>query len=58
MRELLPLVPELGEHYNLSLNVGKSAGQSVKHLHFWVIKREGGLGSSGKGLARLISEAG
>lgn len=57
MRELLPQVPELGEHYNLSLNVGKLAGQSVKHLHFWVVKREGGRGSSGKGLARLIAEA-
>lgn len=57
MRELLPQTPELGEHYNLSLNVGKLAGQSVKHLHFWVVKREGGRGSSGKGLARLIADA-
>jgi diadenosine tetraphosphate (Ap4A) HIT family hydrolase len=55
--ELLTKVPDLSEHYNLSFNVGKLAGQTVKHLHLWVIPREGGLPSSGLGLAALISKA-
>lgn len=43
--------------YNISINIGQTAGQTVKHIHFWVIPRAGGKLSSGKGLARLISEA-
>jgi diadenosine tetraphosphate (Ap4A) HIT family hydrolase len=59
--DLSELVGELRQSkdiqdYNLSLNVGKNAGQTVKHLHFWVIPREGGQPASGKGLALLIDE--
>lgn len=57
VRELLPQVPGLGMHYNLSFNVGKLAGQSVKHLHLWVIPSAAGRPASGKGFARLLAEA-
>jgi diadenosine tetraphosphate (Ap4A) HIT family hydrolase len=57
MKSLLGRVPGLAGDYNLSLNYGKNAGQSLKHLHFWVIPREDGKPSSGKGFARLIAEA-
>lgn len=56
MAELLAKVPKLGEHYNISLNFGKDSGQTIKHLHFWVIPRAAGQPASGKGLAGLISE--
>lgn len=56
VKELLPRVPNLGEQYNLSLNIGRDAGQTVKHLHFWVVPRASGQPASGKGLAGLISE--
>jgi len=55
--ELLPQVPNLLSSYNMSVNIGKDAGQSVGHVHFWVIPREPGLPASGKGLARLVNEA-
>lgn len=47
-------VPGLGTDYNLSLNVGRESGQTVEHLHFWVVPRRAGRPSSGKGLATLI----
>jgi diadenosine tetraphosphate (Ap4A) HIT family hydrolase len=50
-------IPAPLEHYNLSFNVGKLAGQTVKHLHMWVIPREAGQASTGMGLAALISKA-
>ncbi len=56
-KQLLPQVPGLPKNYNLSLNYGKEAGQTLKHLHFWVIPRQPGTPSSGKGLAKLINEA-
>jgi L-threonylcarbamoyladenylate synthase len=40
--------------YNLALNYGEAAGQTVKHLHFWVVLRSPGKPSSGKGLATLV----
>jgi diadenosine tetraphosphate (Ap4A) HIT family hydrolase len=54
---LLPHIPDLPDDYNLVLNHGALAGQSVKHLHLWVIPRFAGKPSSGKGFARLILEA-
>jgi diadenosine tetraphosphate (Ap4A) HIT family hydrolase len=48
-------VPASKDHYNLSLNVGEHAGQTVKHLHFWVIPRQPGLPTSGMGLATLVA---
>jgi diadenosine tetraphosphate (Ap4A) HIT family hydrolase len=41
--------------YNVSLNVGSQAGQTISHLHFWIIPRLAGKQSSGKGLASLIT---
>ena len=57
VKQLLEHIPNLPEHYNISLNRGHHAGQSVKHLHFWVIPREGGQPASGKGLISLIRHA-
>lgn len=54
-KKLLLQVPIDKENYNLSLNVGEQAGQTLKHLHFWVIPRKAGLPTSGKGLAALIN---
>ena len=58
IKQLLPRIPDLPSDYNLTLNYGKAAGQSVKHLHFWVVPRETGKHSSGKGLASLVFEVG
>jgi len=55
-KELLPQVPDVPSSYNISLNIGPGAGQTVKHLHFWVVPRPAGDPASGKGLARLIAE--
>jgi diadenosine tetraphosphate (Ap4A) HIT family hydrolase len=57
VKELLPRIPNLSKDYNLAINHGVLAGQSVKHLHLWVIPRVVGKPSSGKGFARLIIEA-
>ena len=56
VKQLLPKIPNLTAEYNLALNYGKVAGQSVEHLHFWVIPREADKPSSGKGLATLIKD--
>jgi diadenosine tetraphosphate (Ap4A) HIT family hydrolase len=55
-KQLLAKVPIDRAHYNLSLNVGQHAGQTLKHLHFWVIPRRAGLPTSGKGLATLVAD--
>lgn len=57
MKELLHKVPDFPTDYNLSLNLGRHAGQSVKHLHFWFIPRPAGHRASGKGLAGFIDDA-
>lgn len=57
MKALLPQVAGPQSSFNISLNFGADAGQTVDHLHFWIIPRKAGKPSSGKGLARLISEA-
>jgi diadenosine tetraphosphate (Ap4A) HIT family hydrolase len=54
-KELLAQVPEPPSDYNISLNVGKLAGQTLKHLHFWIIPRKAGSPNEGKGLAILVS---
>lgn len=56
VQALLPEVPGLLRHYNLTFNIGKLAGQSIAHLHMWVVPRRSGSASSGKGLATLIRE--
>lgn len=56
MKMMLGQVPHLSPDFNLSLNVGKLSGQTVKHLHFWVVPRPDGRASTGKGLAALMAE--
>lgn len=43
--------------FNFSLNVGRPAGQTLPHLHFWVIPRSEEMGSLsyGQGTATLIA---
>lgn len=55
-KRMLSTVPGLKD-YNISLNRGKPAGQTVKHIHFWIIPRIAGQPANGKGLAKLINEA-
>jgi len=57
MKELMAEVPYISGHYNISLNVGQHAGQTVKHLHFWIVPRPADMPASGKGLASLIEAA-
>ena len=57
MKQLLAAVPDLPADYNISINIGKQAGQTLGHLHFWVIPRAGDVPAAGKGLAKLIDEA-
>jgi diadenosine tetraphosphate (Ap4A) HIT family hydrolase len=52
-KALLAKLP-VPETYNLSLNMGSVAGQTLKHLHFWIVPRAEGTPSAGKGLASLI----
>lgn len=54
VKELLTQVPAQLVDYNLTFNVGREAGQSVKHLHFWVVPRKADEPASGKGLGALI----
>lgn len=44
--------------YNVSLNSGRAAGQTLTHLHYWVIPRteDEASASYGKGTATLIKE--
>lgn len=48
-------VPVKLDDYNLSFNIGKLSGQTVKHLHLWIIPRYSGKKSSGMGMASLIN---
>lgn len=56
VKTLLRQLPVLQQDYNLSINIGKEAGQKLRHLHFWVIPRQAGTPASTKGLAALIAE--
>ena len=55
MSHLMKAVPELSEgaDYNLSLNYGEAAGQTLRHLHWWVIIRTDDLGV---GMSAMIEE--
>jgi diadenosine tetraphosphate (Ap4A) HIT family hydrolase len=54
-KQLLPSVPGLDGHdYNVSINLGEIAGQTLKHLHFWIIPREANQPASNIGMAGLI----
>lgn len=57
METLFAHIPELKHDYNISLNNGRQAGQTVKHLCFWIVPRPAGHPSSGQGLVRLIAGA-
>lgn len=54
-KALLDKLPVKGD-YNISLNYGKNSGQTMKHLHFWIVPRPANTPASGKGLAGLIAE--
>ena|SRR6185503_2982386 len=56
-KQLLAKVPVPLQDYNISLNHGKNAGQTLPHLHFWIIPRTGDTPASGRGLASLIDIA-
>lgn len=56
VKAMLSKLPQKMDAYNISLNLGKDAGQTLTHLHLWVIPRKPDLPSSGKGLAGLIAE--
>ncbi|HKX72693.1 MAG TPA: HIT domain-containing protein [Candidatus Saccharimonadales bacterium] len=40
LMDLIDQVPESHENYNISINVGRRAGQRVQHVHFWVLTRD------------------
>jgi ATP adenylyltransferase len=56
VKQLMEHIPGLTPAYNLSMNIGGEAGQSIKHVHLWVIPRIAGKTSSGKGLMSLLDE--
>jgi L-threonylcarbamoyladenylate synthase len=56
-KENMSHIPKPLNGYNISINIGKQAGQTLKHLHFWIIPRKSGYSSSGKGLASFITES-
>jgi diadenosine tetraphosphate (Ap4A) HIT family hydrolase len=57
VKELVANIPDPLTEYNLSMNIGRQAGQSVKHVHLWIIPRIAGEASSGKGLLALMDES-
>ena len=54
VKDLLAKVPSQLEAYNLAFNIGQEAGQSVGHLHLWVIPRKAGEPAASKGMNALI----
>lgn len=54
MKELIPHTPNLPDNFNISINIGSEAGQTIKHLHFWIVPRFAGEVASAKGLAGLV----
>lgn len=55
-KQLFAKVPGAPQDFNVALNRGALAGQSVRHLHFWIVPRHGGEPASGKGLVGLIGD--
>jgi diadenosine tetraphosphate (Ap4A) HIT family hydrolase len=53
-KDALANLPQKFESYNITVNRGRNAGQSLNHLHFWIVRRSSGQPSSGKGLYGLI----
>lgn len=56
VKKLLTQIPGLVTDYNISINIGKQAGQTIKHIHIWVVPRSAGKASSEKGLLSLIDQ--
>ena len=56
--DLLDSIPwySRGADFNISLNQGKKAGQTLSHIHFWVFPRDDEEGSTSyaKGAATLL----
>jgi len=55
VKAMLSSIPSTPESYNLSFNIGRDAGQTVRHLHLWVVPRAAGEPASQKGLVTLIN---
>jgi diadenosine tetraphosphate (Ap4A) HIT family hydrolase len=53
--QLLTQIPTPLTDYNLSFNIGTQAGQTLKHLHLWIVPRAADEPASGKGLITLIN---
>lgn len=54
VKNLLAKVSMQLNDYNLIFNIGTESGQSVRHLHLWVVPRNADEPASGKGLNALI----
>ena len=57
-KQVFAHLPDAPSSYNLSLNYGRPAGQTAKHLHFWIVPRAEDTASAAKGLATLVREYG
>jgi diadenosine tetraphosphate (Ap4A) HIT family hydrolase len=55
-KEMFDHIEQLPENYNITLNIGHAAGQTVKHLHFWIVPRSEEGPAAGKGLATLARD--
>lgn len=55
VKVLLAKVPEPLESYNLSFNYGRSAGQTLRHMHLWVVPRQEDQ-NAGRGLVTLLGQ--
>jgi ATP adenylyltransferase len=55
VKTLIPYISNDVSDYNLSFNIGKHAGQTIPHLHLWIIPRTAGEAASGKGMVGLIN---
>ncbi len=54
MKAAITELPVKPASFNVTINYGQPAGQTLEHLHFWIVPREDGKPSSGKGLATLV----